>query len=264
MEGYNCIDHCTGAVIVTTPQDIALLDARRGAEMFRKVKVPVRVKWFLSFFCFFFKMSVGCWVFPIKIKSVLQNLFSSCHSKYYTLRGTADIFWKDFQAKWDSENFNMLLTFADWKSATLEQGTETVTTSWILFHNPTQTHKVQKKILRIITFSKYQQESRQLFTSLQLLNIYELKSYQIGLFMYSYTKGSLPSAFSNYFSSNNTIHKHHTRSSEKFHKKFTRTNYGRFSITYKGPMIWNSLPDVLKNMKSLQMFRKEFKTFVLN
>ncbi|XP_038865697.1 iron-sulfur protein NUBPL isoform X1 [Salvelinus namaycush] len=30
-----------GAVIVSTPQDIALLDARRGAEMFRKVNVPV-------------------------------------------------------------------------------------------------------------------------------------------------------------------------------------------------------------------------------
>lgn len=30
-----------GAVIVTTPQDIALLDARKGIEMFRKVKVPV-------------------------------------------------------------------------------------------------------------------------------------------------------------------------------------------------------------------------------
>lgn len=31
----------TGAVIVTTPQDIALLDARKGIEMFRKVSVPV-------------------------------------------------------------------------------------------------------------------------------------------------------------------------------------------------------------------------------
>jgi len=30
-----------GAVIVTTPQDIALLDARKGIEMFRKVAVPV-------------------------------------------------------------------------------------------------------------------------------------------------------------------------------------------------------------------------------
>ncbi|MGK2915971.1 MAG: iron-sulfur cluster carrier protein ApbC [Porticoccaceae bacterium] len=30
-----------GAVIVTTPQDIALLDARKGIEMFRKVQIPV-------------------------------------------------------------------------------------------------------------------------------------------------------------------------------------------------------------------------------
>jgi ATP-binding protein involved in chromosome partitioning len=32
---------CSGAVIVTTPQDIALLDARRAVNMFRKVDVPV-------------------------------------------------------------------------------------------------------------------------------------------------------------------------------------------------------------------------------
>jgi ATP-binding protein involved in chromosome partitioning len=31
----------SGAVIVTTPQDIALLDARKGLQMFRKVAVPV-------------------------------------------------------------------------------------------------------------------------------------------------------------------------------------------------------------------------------
>src|SRR5208337_1309896 len=31
----------TGAVIVSTPQDIALLDARRGVRMFERTKVPV-------------------------------------------------------------------------------------------------------------------------------------------------------------------------------------------------------------------------------
>ncbi len=31
----------SGALIVTTPQDVALLDARKGIEMFRKVEIPV-------------------------------------------------------------------------------------------------------------------------------------------------------------------------------------------------------------------------------
>ncbi|XP_075547602.1 NUBP iron-sulfur cluster assembly factor, mitochondrial isoform X3 [Dermacentor variabilis] len=31
----------SGVVVVTTPQEIALIDARKGAEMFRKVSVPV-------------------------------------------------------------------------------------------------------------------------------------------------------------------------------------------------------------------------------
>ncbi len=31
----------SGAVIITTPQDIALLDARKGIEMFKKVNVPI-------------------------------------------------------------------------------------------------------------------------------------------------------------------------------------------------------------------------------
>ena len=31
----------SGAIIVTTPQDVALIDARKGLEMFRQVRVPV-------------------------------------------------------------------------------------------------------------------------------------------------------------------------------------------------------------------------------
>lgn len=39
----------SGAVIVSTPQDIALIDAVKGANMFRKVKVPVSLVLMRSF-----------------------------------------------------------------------------------------------------------------------------------------------------------------------------------------------------------------------
>ena len=42
----------TGAVIVSTPQDIALIDARRGVKMFEKTRVPVLgIVENMSFFC---------------------------------------------------------------------------------------------------------------------------------------------------------------------------------------------------------------------
>lgn len=42
----------TGAVIVSTPQDIALIDARKGLEMFRKVDVPIMgVVENMSYYC---------------------------------------------------------------------------------------------------------------------------------------------------------------------------------------------------------------------
>ncbi len=42
----------TGAVIVSTPQDIALLDARRGVKMFERTRVPVLgLVENMSFFC---------------------------------------------------------------------------------------------------------------------------------------------------------------------------------------------------------------------
>ena len=35
------------------------------------------------------------------------------------------------------------------------------------------------------------------------------------------------------------------------------TNYGKFSIKYKEAQTWNSLPTILKNIKSKCIFRKK-------
>ena len=46
-----------------------------------------------------------------------------------------------------------------------------------------------------MTFSKYLQETRPLFLSLQILNIYELNTYLMALLMHSYFSGHLPNLF---------------------------------------------------------------------
>ena len=59
--------------------------------------------------------------------------------------------------------------------------------------------KTQKKIIRIMTFSNYNDDTRPLFESLKILNIYHLNTYLTAVFMCSYYHDKLPAFFNNYF-----------------------------------------------------------------
>ena len=69
---------------------------------------------------------------------------------------------------------------------------------------------LQKKIVRIITFSNYSEESGRLFKPLKILDIYELNTYLTGIFMYWYYHGNLPAYFINFFVQNESIHSYNT------------------------------------------------------
>ena len=93
---------------------------------------------------------------------------------------------------------------------------------------------LQKKIVRIMKFGKYKEKSRPLFLSLKILNIYELNTYLMALFMYSYFSDDLPSYFTNYFKLNEMIHSHNTRTASNIYIDYKRTNYGKFSVKSRG------------------------------
>ena len=63
--------------------------------------------------------------------------------------------------------------------------------------------------------------------------------------MYLHYYGKLPETFNDYFVINDSIHSLNTRSALKIHIDFERTNYGKFSLQYRGAIIWNSLPNDL-------------------
>ena len=58
---------------------------------------------------------------------------------------------------------------------------------------------IQKKLVRIMTFSNYKESSKHLFTSLQIVEINELNKHFVALFMYSFFNNKLPSNFENSF-----------------------------------------------------------------
>ena len=92
-----------------------------------------------------------------------------------------------------------------------------------------------------MTFSSFCETYQPLFELLKIMNIYEINLYLIANFMYLHYYGKLPETFNDYFVINDNI-----RSASKIHIDFKRTNYGKFSLQYRGTIIWNNLPNDLK------------------
>ena len=112
---------------------------------------------------------------------------------------------------------------------------------------------IQKKAIRLITGSAVNSHTRPLYLKFNLLNISQIKLIQTGVFMYQYNRNLLPLAFLSYFSPIMPIYD--TRSKREYSCIFARTNSRQFSIKYQGPLVWNNLPLVIREAKSLVRFK---------
>lgn len=123
--------------------------------------------------------------------------------------------------------------------------------------------KLQKKILRIITFSSYTAPSLQLFRKLNLLNIHQINDLLIASFSFSLYSKVLPPYFEDFCIENFKVHSYNTRGSKQLHKTFNRTNYGKYSTREKIVNIWNEIPKTIKCSASLKIFKTKMKQFFL-
>ena len=101
----------------------------------------------------------------------------------------------------------------------------------------------------------------QYFEALQYVHI---NNFQIACFMYSYTKNVLPRFFSEYFKFNCDINMYNTRNARKFYIPFYRNSLSRSLVTYKGPIVWNNIPDTLKLCPTLSSFRRKYKSYLIS
>ena len=116
--------------------------------------------------------------------------------------------------------------------------------------------KLQKKIIRMISFAGFTDHSPPIFKKLSVLPFDQINKEKVALFMFRYFNKMLPSAFDAFFTLNKDLHNHNTRSSAKIHINYIRTNYSKHSIKYRGSQVWNSLPTAVKTAKSIYIFKK--------
>ena len=112
---------------------------------------------------------------------------------------------------------------------------------------------LQKKLVRLITNSEYLAHSKPLFYQTGILNIFELYEYHLGIF-----------AFKNKSKFHHATHNYSTRNAELFVPCFSRLSISQRTIWYAAPNFFNSLPTELKECRSLGIFKKKCKTYLLN
>ena len=116
--------------------------------------------------------------------------------------------------------------------------------------------KLQKRIVRIITFSAFNSHTCVLFERYKILKFTSLNKYLTALFMYRVKYNLIPHVFRAIFTEVSSIHNYNTRQLTSFYICKVRTNLGKFSIKYHGPILWNPIPPYIQNSTSLPVFKK--------
>ena len=124
----------------------------------------------------------------------------------------------------------------------------------------TKVFKLQKRAIRIISNSSYLCHTKPLFEKYNTLNIFELYNKELGIFMYKYKKGLLPSSFDHVFTELGSFHEYNTRFKTNFRHEIHKIK----TVFNTGPKLWNNLPESVKNAINLNSFKKAISSFLSN
>ena len=119
--------------------------------------------------------------------------------------------------------------------------------------------KLQKWAIRTISNSHYRSHTRPLFAKYNILNIEDMYSLELGVFMYKNSIHELPNSFNEYFTKRSDIHDYQTRQNNDLQLTKNKKVFSDHSVRTSGPILWNSLEKKVKNSKSVKHFRKQLK-----
>ena len=112
---------------------------------------------------------------------------------------------------------------------------------------------IQKKCIRIINRAHYLAHTNNLFLESSILKINDIHRFILGIYMYKEQDNPIFSFSSGY----------NTRNSNNLYSRFQRLTLTQQSIYFKGPALWNSIPADIRDSRSLGIFKRNYKKFLL-
>ena len=118
---------------------------------------------------------------------------------------------------------------------------------------------LQNRTTRIISGNDQSLHTSQLYYKTNCLNLFDIHKFQVGLFMHSWSTNKLPFVCKNYFSYQNKIHPHYTRSANNISYPCLRISSSQDHVLFSGQKIWNAMQACLIEIKELNNFKHNFK-----
>ena len=124
--------------------------------------------------------------------------------------------------------------------------------------------RLQKKAIRLITFSNRNAHTTTLFKSLEILTLRNIYIASIAVFMFKYHLRRLPPVIDELFTLNSHIHTINTRQRNLLHGPLLRSKFSEKSIRFRGTLIWNQIPGNFDVDVSLNSFKSSLHSYLLN
>ena len=126
--------------------------------------------------------------------------------------------------------------------------------------------KLQKRVIRAISFQPYLCHSLLIFTDLKVLRLCEIFEPRLLSFVCESVNKISPVCFHTFFTSNAFAYLHQTRQADRGDLYLTRKNslkYGLKSISYLGCKLWNNMLLIIRNSPSTVSFKVKLKNHLL-
>ena len=109
-------------------------------------------------------------------------------------------------------------------------------------------NKLQKKAIRIITRSKYNEHTSPLFKTMNLLTVKDMQALQELKFYYKFIHNKLPAYLQHWqLITNINIHNHNTRRQHEIHIVGIKHSFAKRSLKHHLPITLNDTPQIVKD-----------------